>query len=371
MRTVSLFAPVALLGAVAAGLAAQRPPTAAARPAVQGCPDGTPAVGDLGYTRLSCSCTLSFDPAAPERKRWQFNSEPRIEAIRPGGPAEGKLKAGDVVVAIDGQLITTREAGRRFAQVTPGEPVTLTIRRDGRELTVEIVPDVDCPTVDVSSSGVEVTPAPAPPARPARPAPPSRAPRVVAVPAPPQAGAPPAPPPQSLLPEGWFGLSIRCSDCGISRSERDSTSVWKFSSPPTVESVEPGSPADKAGIREGDHITHLDGRAITTPEAGARFGAVQPGQRVTFGIQRDGETRDVAITAGERIAHPAPAPTPRPERIVRPQPRPGAQRFSGVIGDALVEVTGGPITVQRTEDEIVIRSADITVRIKRTDKTEQ
>jgi hypothetical protein len=42
-----------------------------------------------------------------------------------------------------------------------------------------------------------------------------------------------------------------------------------------------------------------------------------------------------------------------------------------VIGDALVEVTGGPITVQRTEKEIVIRSADITVRIKRTDTKEQ
>jgi hypothetical protein len=42
-----------------------------------------------------------------------------------------------------------------------------------------------------------------------------------------------------------------------------------------------------------------------------------------------------------------------------------------VIGDALVEVTGGPITVQRTDDEIVIRSADITVRIKRTGTKEQ
>ena len=118
-------------------------------------------------------------------------------------------------------------------------------------------------------------------------------------------------------------------------------------------------------------ITRIDGRAITTPEAGAQFGAVQPGQRVTFGIQRDGETRDVAITAGERVVQSAPSPTPRPERVVRAQPRPGARRFSGVIGDALVEVAGGPITVQRTEDEIVIRSADITVRIKRTDKTKQ
>jgi membrane-associated protease RseP (regulator of RpoE activity) len=173
------------------------------------------------------------------------------------------------------------------------------------------------------------------------------------------------------MPEGWFGFSIRCSECGISQSDRDSTPVWDFSSPPTVESVEPGSPADRAGIREGDRITHIDGRAITTAEAGARFGGVQPGQSVTFGIRRDGVTRDVSVTAGKRVEEPAPAPTPRPGRPPRPQRGPEARRFSGVIGDALVEVTGGPITVQRTDDEIVIRSADITVRIKRTGTKEQ
>jgi membrane-associated protease RseP (regulator of RpoE activity) len=173
------------------------------------------------------------------------------------------------------------------------------------------------------------------------------------------------------MPEGWFGFSIRCSECGISQSDRDRTPVWDFSSPPTVESVEPGSPADRAGIREGDRITHIDGRAITTAEAGARFGGVQPGQSVTFGIRRDGVTRDVSVTAGKRVEEPAPAPTPRPGRPPRPQRGPEARRFSGVIGDALVEVTGGPITVQRTDDEIVIRSADITVRIKRTGTKEQ
>lgn len=366
MRTDQLFAAIALLGTAAGALAAQQPPTARARPAARECPAGGRAVGDLGYTRLSCNCTLYLDEAAPERTRWQFNSEPTIEAIRAGGPADGKLEAGDVVVAIDDRLITTREAGRRFAQATPGDPVRLTIRRDGRELTVDVIPDLDCPpNVDVTGTGVEVTPAPPPPGRP---------PRVVAMPRPPEAptaAAPALPPVADLLPAGWFGLSIRCSECGMSQSDRNEAPVWNFSSPPTIESVEPGSPADRAGIREGDRITHIDGRAITTPEAGAQFGGVQPGQRVTFRIQRDGETRDVAVTAGERLPQPAPAPTPRPDRVVRPQPQPGARRFSGVLGDALVEVTGGPITVQRTETEIVIRSADITVRIKRTDKTEQ
>ncbi len=374
MRSNRVLVALALLGGATGTLVAQRPPVAAERPTARECPDGTRAVGDLGYTGLSCNCTLYLNERAPDRSRWQFNSEPTIEAIRRGGPADGKLEPGDVVVAIDGRLITTREAGRRFAQLTAGEPVTLTVRRAGRELTVEIVPDVTCPSVDVTATGVEVAPTPAPPpaARPPRAAPPSRAPRVVTLPpSPPEAPTPaiaPLPPVADLMPEGWFGFSIRCSECGISQSDRDSTPVWDFSSPPTVESVEPGSPADRAGIREGDRITHIDGRAITTAEAGARFGGVQPGQSVTFGIRRDGVTRDVSVTAGKRVEQPARARTPRPARPPRAQPGPEARRFSGVIGDALVEVTGGPITVQRTEDEIVIRSADITVRIKRTDR---
>jgi len=375
MRTDRLLAALALVGAATGGLAAQQPPTARARPAAGECPAGEQAVGDLGYTRLSCNCTLYLDEAAPERTRWQFNSEPTIEAIRAGGPADGKLEAGDVVVAIDGRLITTREAGRRFAQAMPGDPVRLTIRRDGRELTVEVVPDVDCPpAVDVTGTGVEVTPAPPPPGRPPRPAAPARAPRVVAMPRPPEAptaAIAPLPPVADLMPEGWFGFSIRCSECGISQSDRDSTPVWDFSWPPTVESVEPGSPADQAGIRAGDQITHIDHFPMASAEGGRRFGRIKPGQTVTFYLLRDQRAQTVSVTAGRRVEQPAPAPTPRPGRPPRAQPGPEVRRFSGVIGDALVEVTGGPITVQRTEGEIVIRSADITVRIKRTDKPER
>jgi hypothetical protein len=36
-----------------------------------------------------------------------------------------------------------------------------------------------------------------------------------------------------------------------------------------------------------------------------------------------------------------------------------------MLGDTQVLVTGGPITVTRTESEIVIRSQDIVVRVKR------
>ena len=39
-------------------------------------------------------------------------------------------------------------------------------------------------------------------------------------------------------------------------------------------------------------------------------------------------------------------------------------RFSGVVGDTHILVTGGPITVNRTAGEVVIQAADVTVRVK-------
>ena len=64
-------------------------------------------------------------------------------------PAAGKIEAGDVVVAVDGVPVRTpaelrREIGRR----RPGEPVRLTVRREGRvlEVTVATVPSPEDPS---------------------------------------------------------------------------------------------------------------------------------------------------------------------------------------------------------------------------------
>ncbi len=65
--------------------------------------------------------------------------------------------------------------------------------------------------------------------------------------------------------------------------------------------VEPGSPADKAGLREGDVITQLDGKTINDsyPLAGA-IGEHKPGDTVQLTIVRDGKTMTVAVVLGEK-----------------------------------------------------------------------
>lgn len=65
--------------------------------------------------------------------------------------------------------------------------------------------------------------------------------------------------------------------------------------------VEPGSPADKAGVREGDVITQLDGKAINDlyPLAAA-IGEHKPGDAVQLTIVRDGNTVMVSVVLGEK-----------------------------------------------------------------------
>ena len=104
-----------------------------------------------------------------------------------------------------------------------------------------------------------------------------------------------------LPPKGWYGVSLRCSDCSIRRDdEAGAVLEWRFRVEPEVASVEADSPADRAGVREGDLITHIDGIKITSRDGGKRFGTTAPGEKVKWTLKRDGKPLDVTITADER-----------------------------------------------------------------------
>jgi PDZ domain-containing protein len=71
-----------------------------------------------------------------------------VEAVTVGGPSDGVLEPGDILVSVDGTPVTTGDEVR--AAVTahaPGEPVDLRIRRDGDErgITVTTAPASDDP----------------------------------------------------------------------------------------------------------------------------------------------------------------------------------------------------------------------------------
>jgi S1-C subfamily serine protease len=64
--------------------------------------------------------------------------------------------------------------------------------------------------------------------------------------------------------------------------------------------VQSGSGADRAGLRQGDVITALNGNAISDPNTFRNMIAgIAPGTEVTLTVKRDGSERQVRATLGE------------------------------------------------------------------------
>ncbi len=65
-----------------------------------------------------------------------------------------------------------------------------------------------------------------------------------------------------------------------------------------VMSVSPGGPAAEAGVLAGDLIVAIDGDAVEQGrDLSARMREVDPGQKVTLGVRRDGKDRDILVVA--------------------------------------------------------------------------
>lgn len=81
---------------------------------------------------------------------------------------------------------------------------------------------------------------------------------------------------------------------GVSISESSQQGV-------TVEQVHPGSPAQQAGIREGDQILRISGRQIrSVPDLMSTIQNMDPGQRVQIEVFRDGREQTLTATLETR-----------------------------------------------------------------------
>jgi hypothetical protein len=65
--------------------------------------------------------------------------------------------------------------------------------------------------------------------------------------------------------------------------------------------VAPGSPAEKAGLKEGDVITKVDGRDCDEVKAySAQFFSKRPGQEMQLDFTRDGKAQSLKVVLGEK-----------------------------------------------------------------------
>jgi serine protease Do len=86
-----------------------------------------------------------------------------------------------------------------------------------------------------------------------------------------------------------------------------------------VRGVEPGSPAEKAGIEAGDIITRFEGKAIEKSlDLPRMIGGTKPGSKSTITVFRRGAIKDLSITIAEVEADKAAVKTSSKEEKSKP-----------------------------------------------------
>lgn len=97
-----------------------------------------------------------------------------------------------------------------------------------------------------------------------------------------------------------------------------------------VTDVEPGSPAATAGVKTGDIITKLNGRALNQAnELPARVSEISVGSRVEISLWRNGKEIDVTAEVGQRPADWQTRRAPAPQ-LPSPTPSSAPNVLSGI-----------------------------------------
>jgi serine protease Do len=77
--------------------------------------------------------------------------------------------------------------------------------------------------------------------------------------------------------------------------------VYGFKNGVLVQQIQPGGPAEKAGLKAGDIITSIDGRAVKDgDDLVNEIASRRPGSSIRLGYVRDGKQADATVAIGDR-----------------------------------------------------------------------
>lgn len=121
---------------------------------------------------------------------------------------------------------------------------------------------------------------------------------------------------QQQAPKGWVGLLITT---GFGQTDQSGSLI--FSDYPVIESIDPGSPAQKAGLQAGDVLISINSQDFRKNPIPMNSLLV-PGQKVVFRYRRNDAERSSTMIVAERpagtsrrvevsIVGPAPSPAGR------------------------------------------------------------
>ena len=226
----------------------------------------------------------------------------------------------------------------------------------------------------------------------------------------------PTPP---AMARGWIGIVVSGAPREMHTEGNDL--MMRFLSYPEIVSVDPSSPAQRAGLAPGDTLVAYDGQDVRGADI-SMTRLLRPNARITVRVRRDGRVKELPVVVAEapsriiirrgdeirgagqswgfttspdvtvpvlppaaplaaRTPLPAlpPAFTTRPAPVVMPLPRPFESSPSGVAGAQLVTISDGlkrslglqsgvlvaVVPVGTPADASGLKEGDVIVRVER------
>jgi serine protease Do len=248
----------------------------------------------MGGPRLGVSLA---DVGSEERTRLKLGDE-RGALVRDvqadTAAARAGLKTDDVIVRFDGETVRSAAQLTRLVRETPpGRTVTIEVSRGGAVQRLSATLEEARGFGKIGELGdfdIAMPPMPPMPAMP-----------------------PMAPMPPELLREPllrdkdgseWNFFAARPGRLGIRYQELTDQLARHFNADEgslLVSHVDAGSPAAEAGLKAGDIIVKVDGKAVSRgQELRDRISRAESGAQITLGVLRDGKPVDVTVTLPAR-----------------------------------------------------------------------
>ena len=142
---------------------------------------------------------------------------------------------------------------------------------------------------------------------------------------------------QDAQSKGWVGIVITT---GIGQTDR--TGAMIFQDYPVIESIEPGSPAERAGLQAGDLIMSINSQDMRKNPVPPRA-MLEPGQKVLFRYRRNDEVKTLSVLIEKR---PAENPQTLQLSIIGPVPGPNrvdAEREAATTQKVMIRRNSRPM----------------------------